>query len=141
MPSKAVADAVEARLGATWTAADATVLPVFGLDQAGETPGDGSPFLTVQYPVASAQQISIGTPGAQLWREEGVIRFVIAMRSGGGVAQGLQWAAELAALFRGKQFDHVSTYAPTSPILDDRNDDGAYFLLAFVVPYYFDLLA
>src|SRR5882724_10371232 len=121
MPSKAVVDAVEARLAANWT-----TTPVVGINLQPEVPADGSPFLTVQYPVSGGEQVSIGTPGAQRWRENGAIRFVLAIQRGNGVGQGLQWADSLAALFRGKQFSGVNTWAPSAPVLDDSNDRGDY---------------
>ena len=139
MASKAVVDAVEARLGPSWTAADGSVLPVFGINTSGDTPSDGTPFIATQYPVANGEQITIGTPGTQVWREEGAIRFVLNIARGAGVAQGLQWADELATLFRGKQFGGVSTWAPTSPVLDNSNDVGNYWTLSFVCPYYTDI--
>lgn len=136
MASKAVVDAVEARLTSYWTAT-----PFIGFNTQGAAPTDGSEFLSVQYPVANGEQITIGAPGNNLWREEGVIRFVLNVKRGvaGAVGQGLGWADTLASLFRGKQFSHVSTYAPSSPILDDSNDVGNYWQLSFAVPYYTDI--
>lgn len=139
MPSKAVVDAVEARLGLSWIASDGSVLPSFGINSTGQTPGDGSPFIETQYPIANGSQITIGSPGTNIWREEGAIRFVLNIQRQGGVAQGLAWADELATLFRGKQFGGVTTWAPSSPVLDNSNDAGNYWTLAFVVPYFFDL--
>lgn len=135
MAQKAVVDAVEARLAANWSAT-----PYFGLNGGGEPPADGTPFLEVQYPVANTEQISIGSPGANVWREIGAIRFVLSIRRGQGVAQGLGYADTLAALFRGKQFNAVNTWGPSSPVLDDSNDRGNYWTLSFVVTYYFDYL-
>jgi len=135
MASQAVVAAVNTRLEAAWT-----TLPVIGPNLQGEPPADGSAFLTVQYPVASEQQKSIGAPAANVWREEGAIRFVLAIERGQGVDQGLQWADALRALFRGKQFSGVTTYAPSPPVIDDSNDDGLYWKLTFVVSYYFDII-
>jgi hypothetical protein len=136
MASKAVVDAVEARLAANWTRC-----PVKGLNLDAETPADGSPFLVVQYPVANSEQASIGAPGANLWRESGAFRLVLSMKSGSGLADGLAWAGELAALFRGKQFGGISTYAPSPPANDDRNAGGGnYCNFSLSVPYEYDLI-
>jgi hypothetical protein len=97
MALKAVVDAVEARLAANWT-----LCPVIGANGQGETPDDGSAFLTVQYPVANASQTTIGAPGSNVFREEGAIRFVLNVPRGAGLATGLTWADTLAGLFRSK---------------------------------------
>lgn len=134
MASRTVKDAVEARLAANWTNC-----PIQGINLEGETPADASPFLMVQYPVSEEQQITIGAPGNNVWREEGALRFILSIARGTGVDQGLTWIEELRSLFRGKQFSHVSTWAPSAAVLDDTNDAGNYWRLTFAVPYYFDI--
>lgn len=135
MASKAVVDAVAARLTANWTAC-----AFFDPNTVGDPPKDGSPFLEVQYPVATGEQITIGAPGNNVYREAGAIRFVLHVERGQGVGEGLGWADALAALFRGRQFDHVTTFAPSSPVLDDGNDRGAYTRLSFAVEYFTDVV-
>lgn len=135
MAQAAVVTAVAARLAASFARC-----PVAGINLQGDTPADGSPFLTVEYPIANEQQITIGSPGANVFRETGAIRFVLAIQLGTGVKQGMDWADELRALFRGQQFASVNTWAPTSPVLDDANDTGNYWRLTFAVPYYFDFV-
>lgn len=136
MASKAVMDAIAARLAASWTAT-----PVDTLNSVGDPPADGSPFLTVQYPIASEEQITVGAPGNNVFRESGVIRFVLSIQRGLGVDQGMSMVDMLRVLFRGKQFDGVTTWGASPPVLDDRNDSGNYWTLSLVVPYYFDLFA
>lgn len=136
MTQRSVMKAVADRLEAGWDSA-----PIIGANtRKAVTPPDGSPYVLVQYPYNSARQLTFGAPGANVWREEGGIRFVLNVRRGAGLDQGFQWAEEIARLFRGKEFDGVQTFAPTSPVIDDENDDGAYFVMSFVVPYQFDLI-
>lgn len=135
MASVAVIDAVEDRVAANWSATD-----YFGLNTVGDPPTDGTPFLTVQYPVANGEQISVGSPGAEVFREDGGIRFVLAIPRGQGVRY---WQLALEALlghFRAAKFSGINTWAPTTPIFDNSNDSGNYFRLTAVVPYYFDAL-
>lgn len=132
--------AVAARLGSPWASVDGSSLQVFDPNTTGEPPNDGSPFITIQYPVALSEQKSIGAPGNNVWREDGAIRFVVSIVRGTGVAQGMNWCKEIAALFRGKQFSSVNTWAPSTPVLDNSNATGNYWLLTFAVPYYFDFL-
>ncbi len=131
----AVSTAVEARLAAHWTRC-----PVRTLNSTeGDTPADNSAFLVVQYPVGSAAQISTGAPGANVFRDEGAIRFVLNVETGEGTLRALTWIDELASLFRGKLFDGVRTDAPSPPVIDDRNDAGGWFSLSFSVPYQHDI--
>ncbi|GEP05559.1 phage tail terminator-like protein [Methylobacterium oxalidis] len=134
MPLKLVADAIEARLADTWDRC-----PVFGINKQGDAPKDGSPFVQVSYPVANGEQLTVGAPGENVWRETGTFRLVINSRRGRGVIEGLTWADELAALFRGKEFCGVQTFAPSSPVIDDRNEEGMYFVLSISCPYQADI--
>jgi len=137
MALSAVSAAIEARLADNWTRC-----PVRGLNALdAEPPADNSAFIEVQYPVATSDQISMGAPGANVWRDEGAFRILLTIESGSGVTQALAWVDELAALFRGKVFDGVRTFAPTQPVLDDRNDAGGWFTLSFAVPYEHDIIA
>ena len=135
MARKAVVDAVEARLAANWL-----TTPIIGLNTAqGDAPSDGSAFIRVEYPVADDRQLTFGAPGDNWWREEGAFRIIINAERASGVATGLAWAETLAALFLGKDFG-VQTFAPGSPAIDERNDQGNYYQLSFAVPYQFDFL-
>lgn len=136
MASKAVMDAVSARLTADWTNC-----PVDDPNTVGGTPADGSAFLTVQYPVANEEHIGLGSIGARTYREEGGIRFVLSVPRGAGLSLAMTWADQLRSMFRAAQFGGVTCQAAAPPALDDSNDNGNYFLLRMVVLYYFDLLA
>jgi hypothetical protein len=144
MAKAAVVDAVEKRLAELWgaeavvearAADDLPACPIFGINLQGDVPDDGSVFGQVQYPVATTRQMDLA---ARLYREEGTIRFIVNAQRGLGVKTGLLLTDRLAALFRGKKFDGVQTFAPSSPAIDDRNDDGLYFPVSISVPYQFD---
>ncbi|WP_029002724.1 phage tail terminator-like protein [Azorhizobium doebereinerae] len=137
MASGAVKAAVRARLADNWTRCEV----FYPNGPEAEVPTGGTEFLSVQFPVSSEKQITVGTPGDNVFREEGGIRFVLSIPRDAGTEEYDPWMDELAALFRGKQFGVVTTYAPSSAVLDDRNADGAYFKLAIAVPYYADLFA
>lgn len=133
MASKPVVDAVEARAAAGWDKC-----PIFGINTNADPPTDGSPFLVFQYLLPESRQLTVGAPGANVWREEGVIRIAIHARRGEGAAKALEWADELAALFRGKDFGGVQTFAP-SPA-SDGFVEGNYYVTAIAVPYQFDFV-
>lgn len=135
MASASVMITVKERLDAFWTHT-----PIAYPNDTFKAPADGSPFLAVQYPVATETQASIGAPGANLHREEGVIRFVLQVERGAGVIDWTAWLDELRGHFRSKSFGGVRTYEASPAVLDDRSDDGKYWALSSAVAYDADVL-
>lgn len=137
MASKAVIDAVMARLAANWT-----LCPIVTDNVDTRPPASGATYLEVQFPLANEEQITIGAPGSNLFRERGVIRLVLAIRTGDPLDEALGWLDRLRSLFRGKQFSGVTTYAP-SPSVQDNSEyaDSTRVLLSSAVPYHADLFA
>ena len=136
MASSAVSTAVEARVAAGWTRA-----PIVDPNKGDEVPSDNSAFLTITYPVADEQQISVGAPGSNVFRETGAFRFVLAVPSQTPLGTYLGWMDELRGLFRSASFAGVETWSAPPVTIDDRNDSGGYFNLSFSVPYQFDTFA
>jgi len=136
MAGKAVIDAVTARLQANWTLC-AIVLD----DTTGQGPGDGSPYVTLEFPVAIENQITIGSPGNNVFRETGAFRIKLVAPTGKGLSQATDWIDQLRAIFRGKQFSGVTTYAPSPGAIDNSNYLGGKFVISSSVPYYSDLFA
>lgn len=133
MARQSVCDAVEAYLAAHWSEAE-----IFGENSEGSTPTDGSPFVVVQYPYVTSRQISVGTPGNNVWRDEGAFRIVIHVERGVGTKVGREWADQIAALFRGKDLGVLRTWAPTAAVTDNRNPAETYYILSFSCPYSHD---
>jgi hypothetical protein len=136
MPSGTLVAAVTARLKASWTET-----AIVEDDTTGQGTPDGSPYVTVKYPVAREDQVTIGAPGNNVFRESGVIRLVMSFQTGGGLTQPLALMDRLRALFRGQQFDGVMTFAPSPAIVDPTNYQGGRFKMSSAVPYYLDLFA
>jgi hypothetical protein len=99
-------------------------------------PSDGSSFVEVDFPLAGSDQASLGAPGANKFRDTGVIRFIVNIKSGDGTELATQYADELADLFRAKVFQGVITYAPSPPVF--LGVDGMYAAWSITVPYKFD---
>lgn len=135
MASAPVMAAVRARLG-SWARC-----PVELPNEGEQAPAGTDPYLLIQYPVATEEQITVGAPGANVFREEGVIRLVLYIPRGAGVDDYAAWVDELRSLFRAGQFGGVTTFAASPPILDDRSDTGKYWSLSCAIPYQFDLFA
>lgn len=138
MAQKAVVDAIVQRVKDNW--AHAAVCPINDdMNDGSAAPADGGAYLSFDFPVSNAQQASVGAPGDNIWREEGVARVLLNVPAGSGIATVLQWGDEIAALFRGQYFDGVRTHAPSVASMDASNDAGSYFQIAVAIPYEFDL--
>lgn len=139
MALKAVKDAVEIRLDLGFDGC-----PRVASNAAATTDPANGAFYTVQYPVANSEQVSIGAPGQNVWREEGAFRIVISEQRGVGTAAAYAWAEAIARLFRGIQIVEpdctLNCWAPGSPVEDDGNADGSFYLLSFAVPYTADIV-
>jgi len=128
--------AIEARLAANWA-----TTPIIGANTTGVIPTDGSPFVLVDYPVATTRRFSTGT---RAYLEEGGFRIILHGQRGIGLTTGLTQSETLAAIFRDQKFGTglaVNTLDPDSPITDDLSDEGNYFLFITVVPYTFQYQA
>lgn len=130
MPSKAVADAFEARL-ATW--AHIADCPFVDLNEVSDL--SKPPFIEIEYPVSESEFASAGVRFVN--RETGGARFVITVLAlqPGWKTQVLAWVDELCDLFRAQVFDGVETFEASPAVLDDRNRDGNRYRVPFVVLY------
>jgi Bacteriophage related domain of unknown function len=126
MPSKAVADACDARLVANWTAT-----PIIPYDTVAQPPDNADAFVVLQYPVSNGARPVLG----RTFFEEGVIRIVLNVRRGIGLPQGLQWAGDLALIFRVVTFDGVVTDLEDGPVIDDTIENGNWVEYSIIVPY------
>ncbi|MGJ5163162.1 phage tail terminator-like protein [Bradyrhizobium sp. HKCCYLR1051] len=136
MASGALMAAVAARLAANWTRC-----AIVEDDTTGLGLSDGSPYVTIEYPVAREDQITIGAVGNNVFRETGAFRLVLVSEMGQGRTQPIAWIDELRALFRSKNFDHVTTFAPSPGVVDTSNYRAGKFVVSSAVPYYIDLFA
>lgn len=133
MPSAAVKDAFSDRLEANWDTADGIILGVNGET---EPPSDGSPFLIIQFPVVENSRPML----TKRRFEEGAARIVYNAPSGSGVDDPLAKAETIADAFRGDRLKigsslNVEVFEPSSPIINDNNEEGNYFELSVIVPY------
>ena len=138
MASAAVVSAIETLLAANWS-----YCPIIVPNDVAKVPDDGSAILLLEFPVASENQISLGTPGTRVFREEGAFLLTLCIPIGIGLDPASSpWSTRLDALravFRGKQFSGVNTLAPSPPFTNDESDRGAYFELSVATPFYYDV--
>lgn len=136
MAGKVVIDAVSARLAANWT-----LTAIVDDDTSGQGTGDGSPYVTIEYPVSVENQITVGSPGHNVFRESGAFRLKLVSQTGLGLSYATTLIDQLRAIFRGKQFDGVTTYAPSPAAVDNSNYVAGKFIVSSSVPYFSDLFA
>lgn len=130
MAGKVVVDAVAARLAANWT-----VIPIVDDDAGTTPPADGSAYVTIEYPVSTEMQITVGSPGNNVFRESGAFRIKIVCQIGTGIGQPLAWIDQIRAIFRGQHFGTVTTYAPSPGVIDNTNYVAGKFIISSSVPY------
>jgi hypothetical protein len=134
MPSAAVDTAVKTKLAASWTAS-----PVVGgyaandpIETLSEPPQNVDAFIVVQYPVVTGEKPVLRGK----YFEEGAIRLVLNVKKDVGQSQGLVWAGTLAGLFREYQpGGGFETFVPSTPFINDTNDDGIWLSFSVIVPY------
>lgn len=98
------------------------------------------PFIVVKFPHSTADPVSIGDPGNNWHREEGAAVIEMRIERGIKARAGREVCARIAGALRSKDLgDGVQTWAPTSPLRDDRNAEGVYYSLIFAVPYWCDI--
>lgn len=136
MPSQAVFAAVMARLESNW---DET--PITDPNGGGRVPARNTPYLTVEFPIANEEQLTVGSPGHNVFREEGAFRIVLSVPIGHKLTPFNAWIDELRTVFRAQSFAGVETWGAAPAITNTRSANGAYFELSFSVPYRFDFLA
>lgn len=136
MAGAAVVSAVGAMLAANWT-----TTPIIDADATDAGPADGSAYVTIEYPVAQENQITIGSPGNNVFRETGAFRIVLNSPSGQAATNALTLIDQLRAIFRGKQFSGVTTFAPSPGVINNSNYQAGRFIMSCAVPYQFDLFA
>lgn len=131
MASAAVIAAVKARQEAGWTTA-----PFLYPNESYPLSDNPSTFVAVEFPVAASDQASLGAPGANKFRDLGTIRFTINTPVNIKTDLAIQYAGELANLFRAKVFDGVITYAPSPPVY--LGAEGNYAAWSISIPYKYD---
>jgi hypothetical protein len=138
MSRKAVIDAVKTRQAANWT-----TLPVSYPNERVTIPADLTGFVVIENPVGRGEQHGIGAAGSRRFSEEGGFRVVIHVPLGAGWETAYTYADELATVFRGVKLEagsgSLDLWAPGPPI--PQGQDGAYYKIAFSIPYTFQFAA
>ena len=132
MPSKAVKDAVKARL-ATWS--HITQCPAHDINSLSDAPA--SIFIDTEYPLGREEQMSLGSPA--VFREEGAIRFVIYLDALDGIDTVLGYVDEVRDLFRNAEFSGLRCFEASPAVFNASFTVRGFFPVPFVVTYDYDI--
>lgn len=147
MSSAYVRDTVWAYLTTNWV--ETRIIDVLNLYQTEEVQGDPiTEWVTMMDESSVESQVSVGAPGNQRWREEGVLAFIAYTESGTGSARARELAEMLRDLFREQQisagagqptvvFRQIEPPATVLPSSVDASA-GVWFGFAVSAIYYCD---
>jgi Bacteriophage related domain of unknown function len=139
LSSKAVRDAFRAYLAANWT-----TTPIVAVTNEFTTPPSLSPWVALQFLAGTEEQVSLGSPGYNIFRESGTVFIHVIVPTGTGDEVALGYAETLRTLFRGATFGGVRCFAIDPPSTEPGTtvlaDDGAFFGCSMACDYIFDVI-
>lgn len=141
MARLAVMTAFRARLAANWDTSKALIIEA---NEEGQIPLQPVPWIMLQFPTALEEPKSVGSPGSNVYREDGAARIVIAVPRGRSTVIAETLADELATMFRAvppSAMDGVETFGVNGPHEADINDDGRNYAVSISIAYTHDIFA
>jgi hypothetical protein len=138
MPTIAeVKSAIEARLSANFSAA-----PLRFKGDTSPLPNEPAAFIYVELTIDAFDFIAFGGGrGQNLQRSEGEILAHVLIPVGSSIATGLEWAEQIAAVFRGQRVDDISYGAAEGMPASGRSEDGNYeYVATCIVQLHFEKL-
>ena len=140
MASYTPAAAIESRLRTEYTDN-----PIYLWSEVTDAPAATlGPFLVLEFPGGTSEQMSIGAPGSNWWEENGGFMVHIFVPLGShDLNDARQIAETVAAIFRGQEFSGVVCRAPNppQPMREDKAVPAMYAGLSIFIPYYYRLRA
>lgn len=132
-----VQSAIRARLEANFTAA-----PLRFQGDSSPLPDEPASFVYVELTIDRFGFVAFGGGrGQNLQRSEGEIEAHVLVRIGDNLEDGLQWAEQIAAIFRGQRVDDISFGAAEAMPASGRFEDGNYsYVATAVIELHFDKL-
>lgn len=139
MASKAVIDAVSAKLTAVWAAVNPSGGAPITPNTQTTAPDPKSAFLTLTFPVSMEDQKTTGAYGNNVFRESGAFRVVLNVPVGEGLDPWLGYLDAVRAGLRAQVFDGVMTFEASPAAQGPAEDDETHYLLSTAVTYKFDV--
>ena len=138
MASAVPAQAIEDRLRAM----NATGFPVFlWEDPNPELSQAEDPFIVLEFPGGSGQQMTIGAPGYNWFEEEGIFLIHVFYPTATATMPIRTALDGLAEIYRAQEFQGVICEAPGPPSSGKGKRQGLWQALAVSVPYHYRIIA
>ncbi len=133
MSSVAAFTVIEAYLRAAWTDT-----PLAFENETWPLTDDPGAFVYVEITADLLAQETVGSPGANLWREVGEVRCYVLVPNGTGSTAARTIAGDLAALFREVEIDGVQFGDLSIGAADAGETDGNYWRMGVVANWWRD---
>lgn len=121
--------AIEARLSANWTTTD------INYDNVDYKPTPETPWIKLEIATGEQIPVSLGGPGATLYRNGGVISITVYVPLNSGARTAKSYCDTLAAIFRGQQFSSITCRGAS---ITRIGEDNGWFLYNASIPYFRD---
>lgn len=105
-------------------------------------PPDGAThWIAPDFPGAVEEQITVGAPGANIFRESGTFQVHVFGLAGLGDTQLTTYAEAIRTLFRAQTVDSIRYYGADPPLIGEGSENGRWLRATVAVEYEYDLYA
>lgn len=106
-----------------------------------DPPGGAEYWIAPDFPGAIEEQITVGAPGNNTFRESGTFQVHVFALAGLGDATLTAHAETIRTLFRAQTIDSIRYYGADPPLIGEGRDDGLWMRATVAVEYEYDLYA
>ncbi|MGE0722821.1 MAG: phage tail terminator-like protein [Alphaproteobacteria bacterium] len=139
MSSAHVAEKVRARLAAAGTGL--TIVSDTWLFNDEPAPDDVDYWLAADFPGGIEEQITVGAPGNNVFRESGAFQVHVFAKAGKGDTQLRTYAEAVREAFRASTFDGIRCYGADPAQIGDGDLRGRWLRATVAVEYEYDIYA
>lgn len=132
--------AIRSRAETLWPAIEPTVPLAFESENFEKPIGPDQnplPFVIVDPQWVGGEFVSVGSPGSNITRREGIIWIHAMIPQGTGVSRAHQLAARAGSMFEGVDFSGIVCWGMAPGGAADE-EDGLYFGQSVEIPFYYD---
>lgn len=132
--------AIRARAETLWPALEASVPLAFEGENFEKPIGPDQnqlPFVVIDPQWSGGEFVSVGAPGSNITRREGIIWIHAMIPQGIGVSRAHQLAAKAGSMFEGVDFAGIICWG-MNPGGTAADEDGLYLGLSAEIPFYYD---